>query len=139
MTEQAVTPYLAYEDAAAASAWLTKAFGFTEVNRIDMPGGKIGHLEMSTERRGVIMMAEPTSGYRGPRRHAEECAAASRWQQVPYVIDGVVVQVDDADAHHERARQAGARILSEPEDSPYGRGYRAEDLEGHRWMFSQVS
>jgi hypothetical protein len=25
--------------------------------------------------------------------------------------------------------------LSAPEDAPYGRLYRAEDLEGHRWMF----
>jgi len=25
----------------------------------------------------------------------------------------------------------------QPEDSPHGRLYRAEDVEGHRWMFSQ--
>jgi len=34
-----------------------------------------------------------------------------------------------------RAKQAGARILTPPEDKPYGRSYRVEDLEGHRWMF----
>ena len=32
---------------------------------------------------------------------------------------------------------AGARVLSEPEDSDHGdRIYRVEDLDGHRWMFA---
>jgi uncharacterized glyoxalase superfamily protein PhnB len=51
--------------------------------------------------------------------------------------------VDDVDAHCERARAAGATILSEPTVSDYGeehwadRGYEAEDPEGHRWWFAQ--
>jgi uncharacterized glyoxalase superfamily protein PhnB len=48
-----------------------------------------------------------------------------------------MVRVEDVDAHHAHAARAGARVLSEPEDQPYGRGYRVEDLEGHRWMFQQ--
>jgi uncharacterized glyoxalase superfamily protein PhnB len=56
---------------------------------------------------------------------------------VPWVIDGVLVYVDDVDQHFERAKQAGAHVLSAPEDAPYGRLYRVEDLEGHRWMFMQ--
>jgi PhnB protein len=59
--------------------------------------------------------------------------------ETPYVVDGVMVEVDDVDAHYERARAAGATILSELEDNPGvgQRQYRAEDLEGHRWMFAQ--
>ena len=57
--------------------------------------------------------------------------------EVPYVIDGVLVYVDDVNAHHARASEQGATILSEPEDGPFGRLYRVEDLEGHRWMFMQ--
>lgn len=49
--------------------------------------------------------------------------------------DGVLVYVDDLDGHFERAKAAGAAILSEREDGPPGRRYRAEDLEGHRWYF----
>jgi hypothetical protein len=30
---------------------------------------------------------------------------------------------------------AGALILSEIEEDPSGRRYRAEDFEGHRWVF----
>ena len=57
---------------------------------------------------------------------------------MPWIIDGVWVQVRDLDAHFEQARAAGARILSEPENQGYGaRSYRAEDFEGHRWMFVQ--
>lgn len=54
---------------------------------------------------------------------------------MPWIIDGVMVLVDDLDAHFERAKAAGAAILSKIEDGPPGRRYRAEDLEGHRWFF----
>jgi len=50
----------------------------------------------------------------------------------------VAVRVEDADRHHERARQHGTRILQPPADHPFGeRQYTAEDLAGHRWTFSQ--
>ena len=52
------------------------------------------------------------------------------------MIDGVLVEVDDLDAHFTHARAAGARILSEIEAAGGFRHYRAEDLVGHRWMFS---
>jgi uncharacterized glyoxalase superfamily protein PhnB len=50
-----------------------------------------------------------------------------------------MVRVDDVDAHFERSRARGARILDEPTDFPYGeRQYNVEDLAGHRWTFSQT-
>ena len=57
--------------------------------------------------------------------------------QRPWVVDGIQVEVEDVDAHFARAKAAGAVILSEPRDNPAGRLYRAEDPEGHRWMFIQ--
>jgi uncharacterized glyoxalase superfamily protein PhnB len=49
------------------------------------------------------------------------------------------VRVADARAHCERARENGARIVMEPTDMMYGeRQYSAEDLAGHRWMFSET-
>jgi len=54
------------------------------------------------------------------------------------VIDGHFVEVEDVDAHYERARSAGATILRKPEEPGIGfRIYAAEDPEGHRWMFGQ--
>lgn len=57
----------------------------------------------------------------------------------PFVVDGVLVYVDDIDAHFQRAQASGATVLSSLEDnSEVGqRQYRAEDLEGNRWMFAQ--
>jgi uncharacterized glyoxalase superfamily protein PhnB len=85
------------------------------------------------------MLATPTPDYVGPRRMRELSAEARKMAEVPFVIDGVLVEVGDVDAHFAKARAAGATILSEPEDVPdVGvRHYRAEDPEGHRWMFSQ--
>jgi uncharacterized glyoxalase superfamily protein PhnB len=50
------------------------------------------------------------------------------------------LQIDtDIDAHCERARRAGAVIVSEPETQFYGdRSYRCRDPEGHHWSFAQT-
>ena len=87
----------------------------------------------------VVMLGWPGPQYEGPAHHARHCETARRWAEVPFIIDGVMVDVDDVDGHCERARQAGATILREPQDEPYGRLYNAADLEGHRWMFMQRS
>lgn len=131
-----VVPMMAYEDGVAALEWLARAFGFRERARILGEDGLLAHGEMEAGD-GLIMLATPTPDYESPRRHRQNCERAARWSQVPWVIDGVLVHVADVDAHHARARQAGAHVLTEPEDSPYGRRYRVEDLEGHRWMFVQ--
>ena len=44
---------------------------------------------------------------------------------------------DDVNEHYRPAKREGATILWEPEDGLPARRYRAEDLEGHRWMFVQ--
>ena len=133
-----VVPMLAYEDAAAAIDWLERAFGFSE--QADMrytdPDGTVTHAELRAGL-GLIMLASPTRDYQSPKRHRETCEAAAAWSRVPWVIDGVQVEIDDVDAHHERAAAAGARLLTPIRDEPYGRLYNAEDLEGHRWMFIQ--
>lgn len=135
-TYPGVIPMIAYEDGAAALAWLAEAFGFRERTRMADPNGRIMHAEMETGD-GLILLASPSPEYEGPRRHRERCEPARKWSAVPWVIDGVLVYVQDVVAHHARAKRAGATILSEPEHDDYGRRYRAEDLEGHRWMFLQ--
>lgn len=132
-----IVPMISYEDAAAAIEWLTRAFGFRERLRYTEPSGIVSHAEMELGD-GVIMLATPSADYQSPRRHRETCAASATWLRSPYIFDGVYASVDDVDAHFERARAAGAVILSGPQDQSFGdRHYRVEDLEGHRWMFSQ--
>jgi uncharacterized glyoxalase superfamily protein PhnB len=44
--------------------------------------------------------------------------------------------VDDPDAHHDRAKAAGAEIVQQLTDQDYGsREYAAVDPEGHVWSF----
>ena len=129
---------MAYEDGAAAIECLCEAFGFQERTRMTDDQGRVGHAELELGD-GVIYLASPTPDYQSPKHHAETCEAARAWLSVPWVIDGLHVLVDDVDEHFQRARIAGATILSEPEDEPYGeRIYRVADLEGHRWMFGQL-
>jgi len=131
-----VVPMIAYEDGIAALEWLARAFGFTERRRAQGPDGRLTHGEMTTGE-GIVMLATPTPDYQGPKKHREHCDAARRWSTVPWIIDGVLVFVDDLDAHFTRAKDSGATILSEPEGESSNRLYRAEDPEGHRWMFMQ--
>jgi uncharacterized glyoxalase superfamily protein PhnB len=136
---QGVVPMLSYADGAAAMAWLSSAFGFEERERWLDERGVLSHGEMSTGR-GVIMLATPTPDYEGPRLHRSHCGAAAAWAAAPWVIDGVLVYVADLIAHFERAKTAGASMLSGIEAGPGGsRLYRVEDVEGHRWMFMQAA
>ena len=129
-----VVPMISYEDGIAALEWLRSAFGFRETARLTTPDGKLSHGEMEAGN-GLIMLASPTPEYRSPKRHREACEQARKWSAVPWIIDGVLVYVDDLDRHLARAKAAGATILSDIEEGPPGRRYRAEDFEGHRWFF----
>ena len=131
----AVIPMLAYENGPEAMDWLIKAFGFREKDR-RVEGGRLTHGELDTGG-GVVMLATPSLHYHGPKRHREECETARSWHDVPYIIDGVLVYVDDVAGHFDRAKAAGATILSPLEGGPDGKRYRVEDVEGHRWMFVQ--
>ena len=134
---QRIVPFIGYEDAAGAIEWLDRTFGFRE-NRDERyeENGTITHAELELE--GATIYLSTPAGYASPRTLRAESEAARRSYDNPWVIDGHFVEVDDVDAHHARARAAGATILREPEEPGFGfRLYTAEDLEGHRWMFGQ--
>jgi PhnB protein len=137
LDQQGVVPMISYADGPAAMDWLAQAFGFQERERWLDEGGVLSHGEMSTGR-GLVMLATPSADYEGPLLHRSHCDAAAAWAAVPWVVDGALVYVDDVAAHFARARDNGASLLSAIEPGPGGSLlYRAEDLEGHRWMFMQ--
>jgi uncharacterized glyoxalase superfamily protein PhnB len=118
-----ISPYLLYEDAGAAIEWLTRAFGMTERLRMTTDDGAVNHAEMRLDD-GVVLLGHPGPEYRNPNSTGN-------------VHMSVRVYVDDVDAHYARAFDAGARIIEEPADQPYGeRAYGALDLEGHHWYFA---
>jgi uncharacterized glyoxalase superfamily protein PhnB len=119
-----IYPFLRYDDAAAALDWLERAFGFRKTMEVPEPGGTIAHAQMSFGT-GVIMLGSA----RGAKstQEPEDVLAARR---------GIYIAVDDADAHFERAKAAGAEITRELEDTDYdSREYSARDPEGYHWSF----
>jgi uncharacterized glyoxalase superfamily protein PhnB len=110
MPAAVVIPVLGYPDVGEAVAWLCGAFGFSERWRAG------NHRAQIAVGDGAVAVTERQSAARGE----------------------IMVRIEDADGHHERARRFGARIVQPPADYPYGeRQYTAEDLAGHRWTFSE--
>jgi len=106
-----VIPELPYADVGEASDWLSAAFGFKERLRIG------DHRAQLVFGDGAVIAT----------KRGDDASTCS-----------VLVRVEDADSHHERAASHGARILYQPTDYPYGeRQYTAEDIGGHHWTFSQ--
>lgn len=107
-----VLPELAYPDIGEAIDRLCDAFGFSLRIRI---GDHRAQLNVGD---GAVILIERN------RNVALQSA--------------VMVRVEDVDAHCERARRAGVRIVREPADYPYGeRQYNVEDFAGHHWCFTQ--
>ena len=115
-----VVPVLIYPDVRAAVEWLTEAFGFAE--RVQIGEDHRSQLSVGD---GAVILGDVRHDRRPPRPGES--------------THSVMVRVDDANAHCERARQHGARILMEPTDFEYGeRQYAAEDPSGHQWTFSET-
>ena len=118
-----VVPVLVYQDVGNAVSWLCDTFGFKERLRHVMQNGSVTHAQLDVGD-CAIMLGRQGGEFRAPSQ--------------PEVSQFVIVHIADVDAHCERARQAGARILTTPADMPFGeRQYTVEDPEGHRWTFSQ--
>lgn len=129
MDDITFVPALIYRDPKAALTWLGDAFGFEVTMAIDDPDGDptMGHYEMGFAGGGRVMIgAEWNEWVRSPASSDGHTSAAIH-----------VAVPSDIDGHCERARAAGARILTEPSDQFYGdRTYRCIDPEGHHWTFA---
>ena len=130
-----ISTSLYYQDAARAIDWLCNAFGFEVRLKVEGEGGKIKHSELVFGE-GLIMVGDESLGP----------AKGTAYMKSPRSIgsantQNMMVYVDDAIAHCERARKAGAKIIAEPAVHDYGeeywadRGYECEDIEGHHWWF----
>jgi uncharacterized glyoxalase superfamily protein PhnB len=112
-------PALRYRDARAGLDFLQTAFGF-EPKEVYEDDGSIVHAEL-VYRGGMVMLSA---------QRDDDPLGDRTGQGWTYVI------VDDADAHHDRAKAARAEIVRELEDQDYGsRDYTARDPEGNLWSF----
>ena len=119
----AIIAYLYYKDVASVQRFLAKAFGFRKYGPANKDArGKIKHSAMMLGH-DILMMGCPGPSYKNPRElgQATQC---------------LFINVVNVEEHFERARKAGAKIIQELGDTPFGqRRYGAEDPEGHQWFF----
>jgi len=120
---QRTIPILAYNDLRAIHDFLVDAFGF-EPGGVETDGsGTPVHAEVNATDGSVIWL----------HRHAPDHGMTAPGRDSP-VNAGIVVVVDDVDAHCTRARERGTTIDYGPTDQDYGlREYGARDPEGGRW------
>ncbi len=133
-----ISSSLYYRDASRMIDWLCEAFGFQVRLKVEGEGGRIEHSELTLDDDGLVMVGQECAGTQ--RRFATDMlsplSAGGNTQ-------GLMLYVDDVDAHCARARAAGARVVAEPEVHDYGeaywsdRSYGALDPEGHLWWISQ--
>jgi uncharacterized glyoxalase superfamily protein PhnB len=118
---QTFYPVLRYEDARAAIEFLERGFGFETHASHEGERGGVMHAELRLGDQYVML----GSTSEGEGRFDQGAGRQS-----------IYVAVDDPDALHARAKEAGATIESEPADQDYGsREFIARDPEGNLWSF----
>jgi PhnB protein len=119
-----VTPYLCCKDAASAIEFYKKAFGATEVMRME-DKGKVGHAELQIGDSRVMLADEfPEIGFLSPQTIGGS----------PIMIH---LYVEDVDTTANHAVSAGAQVTRPVADQFYGdRGGQFLDPFGHKWYVS---
>jgi uncharacterized glyoxalase superfamily protein PhnB len=108
-----VLPELVYDDVGEAVRWLGEAFGFATRWQAD------DHRAQLRAGDCAIVVRDDPGGHVGRR-----CM--------------VLVRVRDIEDHLRSALAAGASLLKDLSDYPYGeRQFSVEDPWGHRWTFTQ--
>ena len=118
-----ILSHLVYSDVAQAIAWLTKTFGFVEHYRYGDPNAPNG---------AQMHLGDAWIMLRSPRADSKTPKQAGVWTQ------SLTIFVDDVEAHYQKAKAAGANIVEELNQTPYGEfQYGVEDLDGHHWLFAR--
>jgi PhnB protein len=120
-----VTPYLYLRDAAKALNFYKRALNASELFRMPMPDGRIGHAEIRIGD-SVVMLADeaPERGVKSP-------------QTLGGTSSGMALYVEDCDALFKRAVEAGAKVDRPLADQFYGdRSGTVIDPFGHRWTIA---
>jgi MerR family transcriptional regulator, thiopeptide resistance regulator len=123
---RATTSMLVYDDLAAAHDYVVRVLGLTAGPLHTDDAGMVVHGEVRAGHH-VIWLHPAAADYQSPAR----LGAATGM---------TVIVVDDLDEHYQRCVAAGAEVIEEPIDQPYGvREWGARDLEGQLWYFHSPS
>lgn len=117
-----IWPGLSYDDPVAARAWLA-ALGFAEgILVMSEDGSTVEHSEMRWPEGGRVMVSS--------RDRSDHTFVVPRGAGSVYVV------ADDPDAVLARAKDIGATVIRDMEETDYGsRGFSVADSEGNRWSF----
>jgi len=120
-----ITPYLVVNDAAKAIEFYTKAFGATELMRMDAPGGKIGHAEIRIGDSAIMLADEhPEFGARAPQHYGGTPVS-------------LLLYVEDVDSVVKGAVDLGSKLQRPVQDQFYGdRSGTLFDPFGHQWTIA---
>lgn len=121
-------PSVIYQDPKAAIRWLQDAFGFEPAIYIEGDDGSFIHCQLRFGDDLISVGQEWDDDFKSPLKLGRKNTQLTS------------IQIDtDLDAHCERARAAGAVIVTEPSTQFYGdRTYRCRDPEGHNWSVGQT-
>jgi PhnB protein len=120
-----ISPYLAVDDAAEAIEYYKKAFGAEETERMEAPGGKIGHAELKIGDSHLLLSDPFPQASTTPPKELGGTSAS------------IFMYVEDVDAVVQKAVDAGATVTMEVEDQFWGDRFGSiTDPFGHNWSIA---
>jgi uncharacterized glyoxalase superfamily protein PhnB len=120
-----IFPALRYVDADAGITFLKDAFGASEKAVHRGEDGVIHHAELALGA-GLVMIGQHRGDVKAGGEEPNPLASPL----------SIYITIEDPDAHHAVAREAGANVVRELEDMDYGsREYSVRDPEGNLWSF----
>ena len=109
--------HVMYQDVEEAIAWLSRAFGFVEHYRY---GNPVSGAQMRAGNAWIMVNEGATP------------------KQLGFATQSLTIFIEDIEAHFQQAQSAGITLFEDLHETEYGElQYGAEDLDGHRWLFSR--
>jgi PhnB protein len=120
-----ITPYVVFQDAAAAIDFYKRAFSAEEVSRHLDPSGRIMHAEIRIGD-SMLMLTEESPAY--PEMKSVQARGGSPVHLFLYL--------DDVDSFAAKAVAAGASVIMELANKEYGRTGGLKDPFGLTWWIT---
>ena len=120
---------LTYKDAITAINWLCDAFSFERHQVFIEENGIVSHAELKLGNAMIMIGSQQSDSTYGKLiKHPADIGGFET--QSPYLV------IDEIDAHFERAKEHGAKIVIGLKAEDYGgKNDSCYDIEGHLWNF----